>query len=210
VDGDDTFLIGDDFTLLAPAIIDSVTVYSLSKAPFGTLNSAPGDEFSNISLYYGSTGSLSLSSSSYTAQLVTYQLGGETYINLGGTPFSIYALTFSGLNWAVNAGTYGFAVDATPVGGGSTLPLHASNAAVAGTPQDGADGFFRYYLFSGGAATFDSFCDTGDNITCGGWDKSSDINVVVEGSTVPEPGTMSLLLMGLGGLGLTYRKFGKR
>jgi hypothetical protein len=39
----------------------------------------------------------------------------------------------------------------------------------------------------------------------GGWDKSSDINVQVEGSVVPEPATMVLLsLAGLSSLAMVW------
>jgi len=208
----DYFLVGDDFKFSNDGTVDSITVYEVANS-LG-VGSDPGSEFNSVTLYYGGVATLDQSTSAYTSQPITYQLGGENYQGSSGNFYDIYALTFSGLNFAVTANTlYGFAVDAVPgpndaiPGVPNTLALHASNAALSGTPQQGADNLFRYYSAANqGAASFAfaGFCDTdssdvGPN-ACGGWDKSSDINVTIQGTLVPEPASLGLMALGIGAL----------
>jgi hypothetical protein len=80
---------------------------------------------------------------------------------------------------------------------------HASNAALSGTPQDGADDQYRWFSGADGASSlsFGGFFDSDGN----GWDKSSDINVQVFASQVPEPWSLALLGAGLLGIAATRR-----
>ncbi|QYU66792.1 hypothetical protein J4558_17730 [Leptolyngbya sp. 15MV] len=67
---------------------------------------------------------------------------------------------------------------------------HASNAALSGTAQQGADNLFRFLDLS-------DFTNTGTVDSFGnGWDKSSDINVQVFATAVPTPGTAAVLALG--------------
>ena len=196
-------LVGDDFMFSNAGIVDSITVFEVAN---GTgAGSTPGSEFNSFTLYYGGVNLLDHSSSVFTSQLVTYQPGGENYQGSGGGFYDIYALTFNGLNFSADANTlYGFALAADPKTG-NTLALHASNAALSGTPQQGADN-----LFSGYDATTLAYlgsCDSGDSTTCGPlWDKSSDINVKIDGTLVPEPASLGLMAIGIGALIFVARK----
>jgi hypothetical protein len=100
-----------------------------------------------------------------------------------GTAFSpIYQIDFS-VNIALNAGqTYQFflvrplqqTVDPTKV---RTGYLHASNAALSGSPQDGADGFMQVLVSDGTVAAWSVMGDR--------WDKTSDANVQVFATKKP-------------------------
>ena len=86
--------------------------------------------------------------------------------------------------WVVDGGeTYVFAADGILQSG---VPYywfnHASNAALSGSPQQGADDLYLAWE----QPDLDSFypCDSGDSINCGGWDKSSDLNVQIWASLV--------------------------
>jgi hypothetical protein len=92
--------------------------------------------------------------------------------------------------------TYDFFLDGT--GGNYTIPfLHASNAALSGSPQDGADNLMLQANVIGGSINSVAPWTSLNN----GWDKASDINVQVFGTPVPEPTTMiagALLLLPFG------------
>ncbi len=105
------------------------------------------------------------------------------------------------VNIVLSAGqTYDFFLDGTGSSTGVVVPFaHASNAALSGSPQDGANDTMLYaeilngVLDSGSVGTWTSLGD--------GWDKASDLNVQVFGAAVPEPATFAagaLLLLPLG------------
>jgi hypothetical protein len=210
---------GDSFQFKDGGTIDSITVWEVVNNPVGSGNpSDPASEFSSISLYLGADGSpLPFSSSSFSSALVTYQPGGEDYLGSDGvTHFSIYALTFSGLNFAVTAHTvYDFAVDAVGNPGGCAnttfgdpciLALHGSNAGLSGTPQQGSDGQFLVFTVSGGVASLVGPCDVGCQAGTIGTNPADDINVQIQGTLTPEPATLGTLAASLGGLILFARK----
>ena len=130
--GDNTYILGDDFTLGSDSVINSLSVWEVSN------NGSPTTEFGSLSLYVGADPNLSFISSSYTPSLVS----GYQYQGSSGTFYDVYKITFSGLNLSAAGGVlYDFGIGATP-GTESSLFLHGSNAALSGSTQDGADGLF--------------------------------------------------------------------
>jgi hypothetical protein len=181
--GDSSYILGDDFTLAWDSVIHSFSVWEVSN------NGSPTTEFGSISLYAGADPNLSLISSSYTSSLVS----GYQYQGYSGTFYDVYKITFSGLNLSATGGVlYDFGIGITP-GTESSLYLHGSNAALSGSRQDGADGLFLG--FTGPPYSLAYVIDSNGN----GWDKSSDINVQIDG-VAPEPATFGLLAISAGAL----------
>jgi hypothetical protein len=185
--GDSSYILGDDFTLASDSVINSLSVWEVSNG------GSPTTEFGSLSLYAGADPDLAFISSSYLSSLVS----GYQYQGSSGAFYDVYKITFSGLNLTVAGGVlYDFGVGATP-GTESSLSLHASHAALSGSTQDGADGFF--FGFSGPPYTLAYVIDpAAGEVPL--WDKGSDINVEIEGSAVPEPATFGLLSIGAGAL----------
>lgn len=188
------WLSGDDVVLTNPGIyhIDTVRVWTTSN-PTG-LSLLAGSDINNADRF-----------SSYTSTPVTYS-GGQGYQGNSGAFIQLYQLDFT-INENVASGKYYFFLDGTfspySTGGYVSPFLHASNAALSGSPQVGADDIFQFLHMNGGSAVgIDSWLSTGGG-TSGwgaGWDKNSDANIQVYGAPVPEPGTMMLLGSGLVGL----------
>lgn len=188
------FLAGDNFTLdetgdAANPLwnIDKLSVWMIGGE--GTL----GDRFSSLSLFLGSDGSdvpnvasadltgNATNNSNVTVTQVTYPGTTLTYQGQSGDPLNIWQIDFTNLG-AIAPGTNFFALAGE---GGPLSFMHASNAGLSGTPQDGADGFYNW--FSGNASS-SSIALGGEIDSEGdGWDKSSDINVTVEATAVPSP-----------------------
>ena len=185
----------------------------------------PADGFANFKLYGGPEGSpgafgLISSSASVARQYYTPDVGivggvcsapgsGENYLGSGGGCYAIYKVTFSVTGLILSPGTvYDFGADATPLGTcntnspGGCLYLHATNAALRGsTVWTGFDN--QYLLFdttdlTGGHYVYNSAPLAPCPVNyCGGWDKSSDINVEFTGDeVVPEPATFGMMLVG--------------
>ena len=99
--------------------------------------------------------------------------------------------------------TYDFFLNGT--GGDYGIPfVHASNATLSGSPQEGADNAMLW-----GEVVSGSFNQTSVQPWTslgGGWDKASDVNVQAFGTTVPEPSTYAMLILGLGLLGFVGRR----
>jgi len=199
--------VGDDFSIGSAGttyVIDSLTVWG---AQFNPLSS----DISDITLWLGKQGSQlsSVSTGSVTGNMnsnpninhsfVTYADGvTSTYWSDNSqTDIPIAQTIFSGLNLTVEGGQlYDFGIAA---GGPFGWFGHASNAALSGTPQDGADGLYRVFDSAG------NFLNTVDSSVTG-WDKSSDINVQVTAAPIPLPAAGWLLLTAVGGLGLATRR----
>jgi hypothetical protein len=189
----DTGFMGDDFTIGAPGekwVIDSIrtwTVPGLSEVDPDHL----GDFYEDVRLYFGRSGgdltptvSALLSEGSDQTSNPNVQISEATksgtalYDNFGKF-LRVWQVDFKNLNLPVEGGTsYGFGV----WGMGREIPgsdgnsymwfNHASNAALSGAQEDGADGVMLVFDASGKSGG--EFTGQGH-----GWDKNSNINVQV-------------------------------
>lgn len=197
---------GDNFTIGTVGQryrIDSISVWGAQYNPLE-------DDIRNIWLYFGKAGdALSMISTGMVtgnansnpnivhsfvpyADGITYQYQGS-----GGGFYEIAQTTFRGLDLLIEGGvTYNFGVD----GDRWEWWNHASNAALSGTTQQGADG--KYLVFKSSDFSSVEVVDSkGD-----GWDKSSDINVQVTGVQIPEPTALALAGIALLGLCAVRRR----
>ena len=130
------------------------------------------------------------------------------YQGSSGSMIAMHQIDFA-VNITLGVGqTYQFFLDGSgsaTAGQGTSVPfVHASNAALSGSLQDGADNLMLYANVVNGIvdpSSIGTWSSLGD-----GWDKASDVNVQVYGQPVPEPGTMMLLGSGLIGLAGYGRK----
>ena len=147
----------------------------------------------------GST--IGLASASGTASPATYS-DASTYQGSSGAPKGMFQIDF-GVNITLAAGQiYDFFLNGT--GGQYTIPFaHASNAALSGSPQDGADGSMLWGEVVSGV--FNQTSVQSWTSLNNGWDKASDVNVQAFG-TVPEPATLALFGLALAGFAFSRRK----
>jgi hypothetical protein len=144
-------------------------------------------------------GSMGIISSSYSIADVTYA-GGVMYQGSSGSSIGMHQVDFA-VNITLAPGQmFSFFLDGSGSGDGTFVPFaHASNAALSGSAQDGADDLMLYAEVLNGildSSSVGSWTSLGD-----GWDKASDLNVQVFGSPVPEPTTIlagALLLLPFG------------
>ena len=188
------YVSGDTFTLGTSGqkwVVNQIRTWNIGPLVGGKF----GDTFSDDTLYFGTgaiapiaTGTVAPGTSTdsnpnITHTPVTYA-GGSNYQATGGSDRQIWQNDFNNLGQVINGGqTYYFAVD------GTTASYfwfnHASNAALSGSPQQGADG--RWVAWAKSDLTTPNQCDSGapsGGVCNGGWDKSSDINVQVFASQV--------------------------
>jgi hypothetical protein len=156
------------------------------------------DYFDSMSLYLGTiAGGLSLASATVTATAVTYA-GGAYYQATGGDLRQIWEVSFE------NLGIYSGDVIFALAGEGARTSVHASNAALGGVTADGADNLM--YAFTGTAGgpslAYDSDFDSNGD----GWDKSSDLNVLVYATPVPLPAALPMLLTAVGAIAVMRRR----
>ncbi len=196
--GDGTYwLVGDDFTntsSLTYNITDIrvwTTGHSLTDPTlFGGL---AGTDLNVVSI-----GSASVDFNATYADGSTYQLPNNNYIPIQQIDFTV--------NIALGAGqTYDFFPNASSTYGENFIFVAASNAALSGSHQNGADNYIRDGLVSSGTISADSI-DFFNTDAPGVWDKSSDINVQVFGTVPDAASTLSLLGLAFSSLLLLRRK----
>src|SRR5437588_11245744 len=177
--------LGDDFTIGTPGerwVIDSIRVWTVPGT--ATAKAAHlGEFYQDVRLYLGSlskdltpvaTAQLSAESddvSNPDVRITEATQAGALMYDDFGTPLRIWQVEFTNLNLSVQGGTkQRFGVwgngRAMPGSDGKTYMWynHASNAALSGVRQDGADG--EMLLFDAAGRSEDGFKAEGH-----GWDK---------------------------------------
>jgi hypothetical protein len=127
---------------------------------------------------------------------------GEGYQATGGDFYQLFQVDFS-VNIQLAAGqTFSFFLDGADPSYPPYIFAEASNAALGGSPHDGADGLMLKADVVGAAlANVTMWTSLGD-----GWDKSSDLNVQVFGSVPDSGATLALLGCAFLGLGALRRR----
>jgi hypothetical protein len=128
------------------------------------------------------------------------------YQGSSGSMIAMHQIDFA-VNLTLAAGqTYDFFLDGSGSEAGIIVPfVHASNALLSGSPQDGADGLMLYANVVGGVVDPGSVGTWSSSDPGMGWDKASDVNVQVLGA-IPEPESYAMMLAGLGLMGFIARR----
>jgi hypothetical protein len=120
-------------------------------------------------------------------------ISGANYQGSSGSMIDMHQVDFTVDITLAAYQTYDFFLDGSGSEPGIVVPfVHASNAALSGSPQQGADNLMLYAEVQNGIVDPTSVSTwTSDTHVAGGmgWDKPSDVNVQVFGTAVPEPST---------------------
>jgi hypothetical protein len=140
---------------------------------------------------------------------VTYS-NGAGYQASGGSFYQLFQVDFA-VNLQLAPGqTFSFFLDGNDPSYPPYIFAEASNAALSGVPQDGADGLLLQADVIGTALGNIQSWTSDANVSSvgpnGGWDKSSDLNVQVFGSVPDSGATLALLGLALIGLGALRRR----
>jgi hypothetical protein len=191
----DYWLVGDTFTNKSSQSwsINTIRLWSMKATE-------------SASLWGGVDGStIGVVSSSGAVSNALYS-DSSNYQGYSGAYRDMHQIDFS-VNVTLAAGqTFDFFFDGRSSDSGYTLAYaHASNGALSGSPQDGADNvMLAANVLNGNLTGVESWTSLGN-----GWDKASDVNVQVFGTSmapVPEPETYAMMLAGLGLLGFMARR----
>lgn len=208
--------VGDDFKLgTGQWNISTLRVWAVIGRTDALSSTLIADRYSSISLYGGSGTTLtnlmsgntvgnSTDNANITIKQVQYT-GSLNYESFGNQ-LNIFEIDFNNLNWLVDGDILqNFSVAGVDNSSDTTFRpffMHASNAALGGAPAQGADDRYNDYVANGGVLDFVGVENSNGN----GWDKSSDINVQIEASAVPEPASMALFGFAFVGLAASRRK----
>jgi hypothetical protein len=182
---------GDDFSIGAPGehwVIDSIRTWTVPGRSGATLPTL-GDFYQDVRLHVGKDNVTPVSTAQLTAgsndtsnpdvRVTEASAEGVLLYDDFGTSLRIWQVQFDNLNLSVDGGTaYRFGVwgIGRPVPGveGKNFMWynHASNAALSGSRQEGADG--KMLLFDAAGRAEGDFNAEGH-----GWDKNADINVQI-------------------------------
>ena len=165
------WLPGDDFTLAGTGsyVVTTIRVWSTDADGLILRGGVAGEPMGVIA-------------DTYTASPVTY-VNSEGYQTSAGDFLQLYQIDFT-VDIPLNGGiTYQYFLDGPATASGPDfrgIRLHASNAALSGSTQMGADDTFLFLGNEGTVYTWNTL--TGDGTYCPGcvgWDKTSDGNVQV-------------------------------
>jgi hypothetical protein len=137
-------------------------------------------------------------------------VNGEDYEGVGspGVFYPIWRTRFTNLNWMVPGGAiidfaaWGINPDANADSLYGYWFTHMSNAADGGILQVSADGAFLVF----DTANLSNPGFHANPLVLGLWDKSADVNVIVETTELPEPGFGPAVLASLGMLAMMRRR----
>jgi hypothetical protein len=184
--------LGDDFTLGAAGehwVIDSVRTWAVPGGAGATFSHL-GDYFQDVRLHIGQSDVTPVATAQLTAgsnetgnanvRVSDASENGALMYDDFGTPLHIWQVDFTNLGLAVDGGVkvrfgvwgMGRAIPGDTDGKTFMWYNHASNAALSGSRQDGADGVMLLFDAAGRA-------EGTHNAQGNGWDKPADINVQV-------------------------------
>jgi hypothetical protein len=196
----------------------------VATTEFGLPGDSADSEFSSLSLYIaadnaaaGMGAPIDTLSGTYSSTQVCYggPCNGTTGMNFEslnspGTYYAMYAVTFSGLNLALTAGLYDFAVGDTPIGN-NTFALLISDPSNSGSSTEDSASLnpngYLYFFADGTAgsplATYQYITNNGD---INNYNNGADVNVIISGTSTPEPSSLGLLGLGFGAMLLGLRQ----
>jgi hypothetical protein len=192
------WLVGDTFqnTSSETWLVDTIRLWTVGQTDTAILRGADGES---------AVGVVSETTYANPGPNNRYQEpgpGSRPFMNLNQIDFAVSITLLPGQ-------TYSFFLDGSGNVPGIRIPsVHASNAALSGSRQDGAD---ELMLF---ANVVDGTLDPESVVTWSGlgpWDNTADLNVQVFGSavsaSVPDSGSsMALLVWAIGTMGILRRK----
>jgi hypothetical protein len=183
--------IGDTFNL---NMSGTYNVSDIRVWMIGTGSDPLSAMWSDLTLFVGggTPSSVAPVTAASTVSKVTY-VGGSSYQGYSGGLIDIYQVDFAVNLALLGNADYSFFVGGTPTEqnialypsyGGVSPFLHSSNAALSGSPQQGADNLVWEIGYNStlDVLKMDSFSTLGN-----GWDKPSDVNVQIIGAPVPLP-----------------------